>query len=251
MYPATMRIAADVSEAARPENDVYNALLSLDDCNIVELGCGAAELTRDIAVSGKNRNILALEVDAMQHEKNLQISDLPNVRFELGGAQAIPARNDSVDVAFMFKSLHHVPVDEMAQSLREISRVLKPGGYAYISEPVFAGDFNDVLRLFHDEEEVRKAAFNALRSAVEDGQLQLVKELFFNASMEFDDFADFEKRVLQVTHTSHELSDELYHQVKQQFVEKTAVNDGHFTIPIRVDLLRKPASEQTWAAQPS
>ena len=58
-----MQIAAEVTEPACPESDIYNALLSLDDCNIVELGCGAAELTRDIATGGRNRSILALEVD--------------------------------------------------------------------------------------------------------------------------------------------------------------------------------------------
>jgi len=61
-----MQIAAEVTEPACPESDIYNALLSLDDCNIVELGCGAAELTRDIATGGRNRSILALEVDRAQ-----------------------------------------------------------------------------------------------------------------------------------------------------------------------------------------
>jgi ubiquinone/menaquinone biosynthesis C-methylase UbiE len=191
--------------------------------------------------------VLALEVDAIQHAKNLQIRDLPNVRFELGSAQAIPAKDDSVDVVFMFKSLHHVPVEQMTQSLQEIRRVLKPGGNAYISEPVFAGDFNDVLRLFHDEQAVRIAAFNALASEVESGQLELADELFFNSSIEFSDFADFEKRVLQVTHTNHQLSEELYQQVRTQFSEKMAANGGRFTIPIRVDLLRKPVAERATA----
>lgn len=235
-----MQISAPVDEPARPESDIYNALLSLDDRNIVELGCGAAELTRKIACGGKNRTVMALEVDAIQHAKNLQIQDLPNVRFELGGAQAIPAAGDSVDIVFMFKSLHHVPVDQMAQSLKEIRRVLKPGGYAYISEPVFAGDFNEVLRLFHDEEAVRTAAFSALKSAVDSGELELVKELFFNSSVEFADFAEFEQRVLQVTHTEHQLSETLYRQVQESFTEKVAFNGGQFTVPIRIDLLRKP-----------
>jgi SAM-dependent methyltransferase len=237
-----MQIAADMNEPPRAESDIYNSLLSLDDCTIVELGCGAAEITRDIATSGKNRSVLALEVDAVQHAKNLQIQDLPNVRFELGGAQAIPALDNSVDVVFMFKSLHHVPSEQMAQSLQEIRRVLKPGAYAYISEPVFAGDFNEVLRLFHDEEAVRKAAFSALQWVVECGQLELVEELFFNSAIEFADFVDFENRVLGVTHTDHQLSEELYQQVKDRFAEQIAANAGRFTIPIRVDLLRKPLS---------
>jgi 2-methylisocitrate lyase-like PEP mutase family enzyme len=66
----------------------------------------------------------------------------------------------------MFKSLHHVPVPLMDQALAEIRRVLKPGGLAYISEPVFAGEFNEVLRLFHDESIVRREAFSAIERAV-------------------------------------------------------------------------------------
>jgi ubiquinone/menaquinone biosynthesis C-methylase UbiE len=63
--------------------------------------------------------------------------DLPNVNFGLSGAQDIPLDDESVDVVFMFKSLHHVPTELMEQSLREIWPVLKPAGLAYISEPVF------------------------------------------------------------------------------------------------------------------
>lgn len=51
----------------------------------------------------------------------------------------------------MLKSLHHVPMPEMSQSLNEISRVLRPGGHLYVSEPVYAGALNDILRLYNDE----------------------------------------------------------------------------------------------------
>ena len=42
--------------------------------------------------------------------------------FGLAGAEDIPLGDESVDVVFMFKSLHHVPVDLMDQSMREIRR---------------------------------------------------------------------------------------------------------------------------------
>lgn len=109
-----------------------------------------------LAETGRAREILALEVDAIQHALNLAAPALPNVQFAQGGAEAIPAPDASFDIVLMFKSLHHVPVALMGQALREISRVLRPGGVAWISEPVYAGDFNDILRLFHDEKEVRK-----------------------------------------------------------------------------------------------
>ena len=136
-----MKIAADQIDVNCPETEIYHRLLSLDNKTILELGCGSAEITRDIATSGVGRKVTALEVDDFAYEKIQKITDLPNVTFGLAGAQEIPLEAESVDVVFMFKSLHHVPLELMEQSMREIKRVLKPGGLAYISEPIFAGAF--------------------------------------------------------------------------------------------------------------
>jgi ubiquinone/menaquinone biosynthesis C-methylase UbiE len=233
-------MSADIPRTC-PERDIYEELLSLDGKDILELGCGRAEITRAIASEGEDRRITALEVDKIQHRHHLTIDDLPNVHFVLAGAEAIPAPDAAFDVVFMFKSLHHVPLELMDRALAEIRRVLKPGGHAYISEPVFAGEFNEILRLFHNEEKVRRAAFDTLRSAVDAGMLGLVQELFFNSLMHFDDFADFEAKILKVTHTNHQLSDDLYAQVKRKFASHMGPDGANFRMPIRVDLLRKDA----------
>lgn len=235
-----MKIAAENIALSCAESEIYNRLLELDGKHILELGCGCAEITRDIATTGAGRKITALEVDEIAHEKNLQITDLPNVTFALSGAQAIPLDDESVDVAFMFKSLHHVPLDLMEPSMREISRVLKPAGLVYISEPVFAGDFNEILRLFHDEQKVREAAFSIIKKVVDDGLFNLVEEMFFNSPMKFENFVDFENKVLKVTHTNHALDEDLYSLVKQRFEEHEGVHGAHFLMPIRVDLLQRP-----------
>ncbi len=235
-----MKIAVEQIDVSCPETEIYNRLLALDHKHILELGCGSAEITRNIATSGTGRKITALEVDEIAHAKNLQITDLPNVTFALAGAQEIPLAEASVDVVFMFKSLHHVPLDLMDLSLREISRVLKPGGLAYISEPVFAGDFNEILRLFHDEQKVRAAAFNAVKKAVDTGLFSLVEETFFNSPMKFESFADFEKKVLKVSHTHHSLDEKVYQAVKQRFERHLRDDGAHFLMPIRVDLLQRP-----------
>ena len=234
-----MKIAPEKIGLNCPETEVYHRLLALDGKHILELGCGNAAITRDIATAGPGRTITALEVDRIAHDQNLQITDLPNVTFGLGGAEAIPLENASVDVVFMFKSLHHVPVALMDQSLREIQRVLKPGGIAYISEPIYAGDFNEILRQFHDEREVREAAFDALKRAIDTGLFELVEEVFFNAPMDFEDFDDFENRVIRVTHTEHKLDAELYQRIRQLFEAHAGKDGARFLVPIRVDLLQK------------
>jgi ubiquinone/menaquinone biosynthesis C-methylase UbiE len=235
-----MKIAAEHIDLNCPETEIYNRMLSLDDKHILELGCGSAEITRNIATSGKGRKITALEVDKFAHEKNIQITDLPNVSFSLAGAQEIPLDDDSTDVVFMFKSLHHIPLELMGASMSEIRRVLKKGGLLYISEPVFAGDFNEVLRMFHDEQEVRLAAFNTVKKVVDEGMFNLLEESFFNAPMRFENFSEFEEKVIRATHSHHRLDEKLYKQVRQRFDGHIGNDGAHFNMPIRVDLLQRP-----------
>ncbi len=123
--------------------------------------------------------------------------------------------------------------------MREIGRVLRPGGLAYISEPVFAGEFNEILRLFHDEQKVRKAAFYALKAAVDAGLFTLVEEVFFNSPMKFENFAEFEDKTIKVTHSHHALDENLYGQVKQHFEGHLGDDGAEFLMPMRVDLLQK------------
>ena len=222
------------------ESEIIEQALSLNNKTILELGCGKADKTRLIATTGQERTIIATEVDETQHSKNLLIGDLPNVSFVLGGSENIPLADDSVDIVMMFKSLHHVPVELMDKALEETRRVLKPGGFAYISEPVFEGEFNEVLRLFHDEEIVRKAAFESIVRAVDSGNLILSEQLFFSTPNSFESFKVFENRIIKVTHTEHSLSDDLLQKVKDQFALNMGDNGAQFIVPIRVDLLQKP-----------
>lgn len=235
-----MKIAEQHIAINCPESEIYEPLLSLDGKHILELGCGSAQLTRSIATSGANRKITALEVDETAHEINMQITDMPNVTFGLAGAQAIPLQDESVDVVLMFKSLHHVPLELMAASMCEIRRVLKPGGLLYVSEPVFAGDFNEILRLFHDEQKVREAAFNTVKKAVDDGLFDLREEIFFNSPMSFENFSEFETNTINATHSHHSLDQALYQQVKQRFEQHLGDDGAHFWMPMRVDLLQRP-----------
>lgn len=215
------------------------AALPLDGARALELGCGTARQTRLLARSGKFASILALEVDQVQHELNLRLDDLPQVRFALGGAEEIPAGDASVDAVFLFKSLHHVPLDLLGQAFAEIHRVLAPGGLVYISEPIFGGDYNEILRLFHDEQQVREAAFAATRDAVGSGLFGLVSQTFFRANVRYRDFAEFEQKVINVTHTEHRLSPALLADVRARFEAHMTERGTHFLAPFRVDLLKK------------
>ncbi len=233
----------DKPEAYRnaTELEIMEACLPLKNAQVVELGCGRAWMTRQMSQRFGPAHILATEVDRIQHEKNLQIDDLPRVSFHFGGAEAIDTQDNSADIVVMLKSLHHVPAELMDQALEEIARVLRPGGLAYISEPVYRGDFNDILKLFHDEKEVRELAFSAVSRAVEAGKLELVEQIFFNSPGHYRNFDEFDQRMLQVTHTEHRINDALYQKIKSAFEAHMTEQGADFLKPSRVDLLRKPA----------
>ncbi len=237
-----MKINDPDSYRTATELEIIQQLLPLEDSLVLELGCGRAWMTRQLAERFHPRQIIATEVDSIQHAKNLLIDDLPTVTFCTGGAESIAQPDNSIDIVLMLKSLHHVPVPLMAQGLTEIARVLKPGGLAYISEPVYAGDFNEILRLFNDEKEVRTAAFTALIQAVEKGQFELVGQRFFNAPGHYKDFSEFDERMIQVTHTDHQIDDITYRRIRNAFNRHMTDEGAHFLKPSRVDLLRRPIS---------
>lgn len=235
-----MQISNTSTNTVCNELELLQQHLDLENAKVLELGCGKARTTRLIAESEPSCTIIAAEVDEIQHRENLASEQSPQIEFTLGGAEEIAADDSSIDIVLMFKSLHHVPVELMPKAFSEISRVLKAGGSLWISEPVFAGEFNEVLRLFHDEEQVRAAAFNATENVVNQGQFELTEQLFCATESRYADFSEFDQRIIQVTHTNHQLDPALYDKVKDKFNEHIGPQGAVFYNPIRIDHLRKP-----------
>jgi len=145
-----------------------------------------------------------------------------------------------VDGVVMMKSLHHVPVISLDRALKEIARVLKPGGWLYASEPVYDGEFNDLVKLFHDEGIVREAAHRALGRAHIGGVLREEREIHFMAPVAFRDFEDFDRRLIRATHSDHDLSPELMATVRGEFERHMKPGGAKFVRPMRVNLMAKP-----------
>jgi len=238
--PRMQLMNPDITRACK-EAEIYESLLELDGARVLELGCGKADHTRNIAQAHTGAQIVAAEVDRIQHAKNLAAAPVANIRFTDFGAESIPLADAGLDVVMMFRSLHHVPLDRMDAAFREIHRVLRPGGHAYVSEPVFAGAFNELVRIYNDEELVRKAAFDAVYRAVDQGLLELVSETFFLTPVQYRDFAEFAKKHFEITHGVRNVTDEQSAAVERLFNAHLGPDGVKLTQPIRVDLLRKPA----------
>jgi len=234
-----MKLIGPAEQALTSELKVLDRMLNLRGASVLELGCGGAEKTRAMAERTGPASITAVEIDTIQHQKNLNITDLPKVTFKSYGAQEIAEPDNSFDTVIMFKSLHHVPQSSLDQALLEICRVLKPGGLAYLSEPVFAGDFNEIMRLFHDEELVRQQAFDAIIRAIDNKVMVLEEEYFFKNTIRLPSFEVYLDNILGVTHTNHKLDQTTIAEVKRRFMQHERDEGFVFQIPNRVDLLKK------------
>lgn len=220
------------------ELDVLAELVPIAGQDIIELGCGAAKLARSLLERHHDSKVVGLEVDERQHAKNLA-SPQAGLHFVAGGAQAIPFPDASFDVALMLKSLHHVPMPLLAQALGDVARVLRPRGYLYVSEPVYDGPLNEVIRLFNDEGIVRAAAQAAVDAALRTGVWEPVAERFFEMPVTFTDFADFEQRMMRPTFADHRIDDAKLAEVRAAFAPHMKVDGAHFTRPMHVRVLRK------------
>lgn len=213
--------------------------LPLQGARVAELGCGRADLARKLLREHGVAEVIGFEVDARQHAANLAAQPVQGLRFVARGAQDTGLPTGSVDGVMMLKSLHHVPVELLDQAMDEVGRVLRPGGWFYISEPVYAGEFNDIVKLFHDEGEVRACAYAAIQRAPARGKLAWEKQYVFDAPLHFRDFEDFVNKIVRVTHSDMAFfQGEVEREVCERFSRHIGATGAHFVRQMRIDLMR-------------
>ena len=212
--------------------------LNLDNKTILELGCGNATITKQLALNGSNRKIIACEVDEIQYKKNLLLN-IENIEFKLNPAQEIQLEDESVNMVFLFNSFHHIPRNLMKKALQEIKRVLKPNGLVYISEPIYTGKANELYSIYNDKEEVYIEAFNNIKQVVDNEEFKLFRELFFQTEIIYENFEDFKNKEMNSRYNDIKINKQLEEKVKNKF---NSFNNGKTTSimnPSRVDILQK------------
>lgn len=234
-------MSANAAELIADELDLVRRVLPLAGARVLDLGCGDGQMARRLVGGGLVASATGLEVDPRQHAKNVAAVRPAGLSFALAGADDIPFPDASFDVATMFKSLHHVPLERLDRALAEVRRVLVPGGLLYVSEPLAEGPFNEIVRLFHDEAQVRAEALAALRRAAAAGVLEAVEEIRFEAPIAFRDFDDFHGRMVRVTHSELSLEGEVLAEVRRRLQRHMSPAGVRLVRPMRVNLMRRPA----------
>jgi SAM-dependent methyltransferase len=210
----------------RADIDVLAELVPLRGREVVDVGCGNGALVRALAARGAS--VVGIEVSA----EAVARADDGEHRFLVGSADALPLDDASVDVCVLMRSLHHVPRDRMGAALAECARVLRPGGAAYVAEPLYRGEFNALVALVDDEREVR-----ALAQAAIAGTTALVHErtVEYDSPLRLESFAAFRRVVVSADPARAERFAALEDELTARFAE---LNED--TSPMRADLLRRP-----------
>jgi 2-polyprenyl-3-methyl-5-hydroxy-6-metoxy-1,4-benzoquinol methylase len=97
---------------------------------VLELGCGTGSFTRELARSGAD--VVAIDVSPELLEIARTNSSAPNVRYQIQNAYALSYSQGVFDSVVGSSVLHHLEIEE---ALRDVYRVLKPGGTIYFTEP--------------------------------------------------------------------------------------------------------------------
>ena len=98
--------------------------------SVLELGCGTGYFTRELVRSGAE--IVAIDVSPELLEIASANCSVPNVRYEIQNAHELSYPEGVFDCVVGSSVLHHLEIQE---ALREMYRVLKPGGRISFTEP--------------------------------------------------------------------------------------------------------------------
>jgi SAM-dependent methyltransferase len=119
------------------------------DSRILDFGCGYGRSLGELFASGY-RNLIGVDFSpAMIAAARARF---PEVTFQVIQSSTIPLSDASVDGTLLFSVLTCVPTDDGQRALvRELHRVLRPGGLLYISDLSLQPDERNLTRYARDK----------------------------------------------------------------------------------------------------
>ena len=97
------------------------------DARVLDVGCGSGWATRLLAEKAFNGQVTGIDIsDEMVRLARESSRSVPNVDFEIASAEQLPFDDHEFTHAFSMESLYYYR--NIPKALKEIHRVLKPGG---------------------------------------------------------------------------------------------------------------------------
>ena len=103
---------------------------------VLDVGCGTGYFVRMLSeLVGPRGSVVGVDAaPEMVGYASSRSRPAANVTFEVGGAGALSFPDSSFDVVVSSLTMHHVAAAEQLPAVREMRRVLKPGGRLLIAE---------------------------------------------------------------------------------------------------------------------
>jgi ubiquinone/menaquinone biosynthesis C-methylase UbiE len=97
---------------------------------VLEVGCGTGSLAIQVKLLYPDTTVTGLDPDpkALSRAKRKAERATRSIQFDQGFGDQLPYLTASFDRVLSSLMFHHVPTNEKANTVREIRRVLKPGG---------------------------------------------------------------------------------------------------------------------------
>ena len=128
VYKSTLALAASIIR--RPTS-------------VLDVGCGTGKLLRQASSYWPEAQLIGVDPANGMIEVAKRLT--PNATFFSGMAETLPLQDASIDLALSTLSFHHW--QDQAAGIRDIARVLRPGGYFLLVDISFPGWLVRVLRL--------------------------------------------------------------------------------------------------------
>ena len=137
---------------------------------VLDIGCGTGTFATMLKQRHPGVDVTGLDPDPKALARARRKAEQARVvlRFEQGFADALQYPSRSFDAVFSSFMFHHLEGDNREKTLREVHRVLKPGGSFYLLDFEVSSSGHSVFNLFHSGERMRDNTESRILSLMGD-----------------------------------------------------------------------------------
>ncbi len=137
---------------------------------VLDVGCGTGRLLRAVAARWPEAELIGVDAAEGMVAEARRLN--PGARFENAAAESLPLPNSSADLVLSSISFHHWA--DQAKGLREVARVLRPGGWFCLADHEFP-----LGRLWGDKVRTRREVRELMKEAGLEVKRQVASGLTF------------------------------------------------------------------------
>jgi ubiquinone/menaquinone biosynthesis C-methylase UbiE len=131
---------------ARVVRELHGVVRGVEAPVVCDVGCGTGRLLARLRESFPAASLIGVDAAAGMVEVASRKPELQDVRLCVGSAEALPLEDASCDVVVSTVSFHHWA--DQAAGLREVARVLRPGGRLLLVDAYARGPLRRAVERF-------------------------------------------------------------------------------------------------------